>query len=960
MSEDKCDSVTLYLLKEKKNRLSKTPEYKKALSLVQKVKRIYDGEQNDDDICIVVDDLPTTNQIEFVREIVNACKSNPGKVVTFSGYSFIGVENGSLKKNQEIRLYDRMPFTPRFKKNDHGDVLVDVLTRTCYACSGRTLRLISSMSDIVSVKDVSVSCSDMNMEIVCIDPGNDWSGLPFLNRDNLLKMKMDSDDNMALFIYNGWHAKPDTKTPYNADTVAVIITTHNRTETAITTIKSLTKHLKYDNIVWILADDRSEPGHIEALVEKFDELGVHDLIVTRTNDEHWGLGASLNNALKRAFKITDVVLTTEDDWFLQYDFDLTKYVDVIRNDPRVCTIRLGAINTIQDCLVRSDVDGFYEVSLSKYKYVTEKEHRGNMMLNLQVALRHSRLFKRTGFLPENSRPDTVEYALNKKYLTYCSGMKILWPDTFDTKTLCNETNPFLHFGKSTVGHEYDVAVPELLTVEKTDPDYGVVVSLTSIPRRIHNVKTVLEAMLSQTVLPDLFVLYLNETDFKDNPLPTDLVEFSNDKNNRFEIRWVDENWTSHTKYIFALKDFPRSVIINIDDDLIYENHFIENLLNEYEQHKNEKCLICNFSREIVERNGLFHVSGRATGKSGVMYRPLTGHGTLYPPGVFDGTELFDHDKAMRLTYKHDEWWLWYVCYLHNIPTINTQAYRWDRNKQGQHQIKVLDQAGCLYLTVNSEKREDEIGKAIFKEIKSRQTSLPKLCVVMTATKNMEYQYKYTVDINKRYCDKHGYDFFFDTYDIADEACHYLKKDLILKHLDNYDWVVYMDVDAWFNNFDKKIEDVISKGLNLNASASLIVAKHSKCISKTKTYDLDLVNAGVLVVKNSKDGRQILEDWHTRTPYAKDWLKERTSLHDQPYLCLSIMFNPVVFKSTAVLEDVDMNYFTNRVPKYSKDTYILHASGSNYNKDWRRGMFDSLTYTVRNNNLPISVKRADFV
>ena len=45
-------------------------------------------------------------------------------------------------------------------------------------------------------------------------------------------------------------------------------------------------------------------------------LGVSDYVVTRTDDTNFGLGSSMNNGLKEGFKVSDIVLTVEDDWML--------------------------------------------------------------------------------------------------------------------------------------------------------------------------------------------------------------------------------------------------------------------------------------------------------------------------------------------------------------------------------------------------------------------------------------------------------------------------------------------------------------------------------------------------------------------------------------------------------------------------------------------------------------------
>ena len=62
-------------------------------------------------------------------------------------------------------------------------------------------------------------------------------------------------------------------------TVPVVITTHNRTDTACKTIASLVKNLKYSRLNWIIADDRSDDSHIDRLVQAFRERGVEHVTI---------------------------------------------------------------------------------------------------------------------------------------------------------------------------------------------------------------------------------------------------------------------------------------------------------------------------------------------------------------------------------------------------------------------------------------------------------------------------------------------------------------------------------------------------------------------------------------------------------------------------------------------------------------------------------------------------------
>ena len=46
----------------------------------------------------------------------------------------------------------------------------------------------------------------------------------------------------------------------------------------------------------------------------------------------------------------------------------------------------------------------------------------------------------------------------------------------------------------------------------------------------------------------------------------------------FEIRWVDEDLKPHKKYYWAFKDFRDSLVVTIDDDLVYRKTMIQELV----------------------------------------------------------------------------------------------------------------------------------------------------------------------------------------------------------------------------------------------------------------------------------------------------------------------------------------------------------------------------------------------
>lgn len=419
-----------------------------------------------DDPCIVVDDLPNMEHVRFVDYLTDAVLADRACAYTFSGYRFEGVEGGQLSPIQKVTMYDRMPFTPRYKQNDDGPVDVDLLKCNVLACTVGTLLKIIQTAEGKKFDnvDASLAIAKLGMRIKCLEPPVDWSGLPKTGVSNRGSVKMDTDRFMPLFTFRGWHdyaVKAESVSSTGTPKVTVIITTHNRTKTAKLALESLVARVKYPELEWIIADDRSDRGHVRELVEHMVSLGVKNVRTTETTKEHWGLGASLNNALHSAFRFCKVVLTTEDDWYLQHDLDLEPLVKILEENQNVAAIRLGAMFKAEDHLPNSTIPGFNKVTNGS-RFSVDKTR---MLLNMQVALRHKRLYDTLGYYAENKKPDAVESNMNERFCSYTKeglsdNLVVLWPSDFERKTLDSRINPFVHFGESTCGHDY--SVPEWL------------------------------------------------------------------------------------------------------------------------------------------------------------------------------------------------------------------------------------------------------------------------------------------------------------------------------------------------------------------------------------------------------------------------------------------------------------------------------------------------------------------
>ena len=109
----------------------------------------------------------------------------------------------------------------------------------------------------------------------------------------------------------------------------------------------------------------------------------------------------------------------------------------------------------------------------------------------------------------------------------------------------------------------------------------IIVSMTSWKKRITNVKYVVSSILQCTYKPDKIILNLSTDEFQDKHIPIDLKLL--EKYTIFEINWVKENTKAFKKIIPTMELYPDSIIISIDDDIIYPRLFIETILDSYKK-----------------------------------------------------------------------------------------------------------------------------------------------------------------------------------------------------------------------------------------------------------------------------------------------------------------------------------------------------------------------------------------
>lgn len=185
----------------------------------------------------------------------------------------------------------------------------------------------------------------------------------------------------------------------------------------------------------------------------------------------------------------------------------------------------------------------------------------------------------------------------------------------------------------------------------------------------------------------------------------------------------------------------------------------------------------------------------------------------------------------------------------------------------------------------------------------------KIVVAQFHTNNVSYA-KYTVEVNKKYCEKHGYQYYVekDTKKIINALegrsitwyKPHLIKDVFIS-VPDADYVLFLDIDAVITNHEKKIEDY------LQDDASIMM---------TQDYGPSLVNAGVMFVKNDEYSKYFIDNWWS---ICEEYPQYKTGLwHDQT--CIGLLYERLKEKNRfLIVGNQELNSST-----YKSGEYVYHA------------------------------------
>ncbi len=189
----------------------------------------------------------------------------------------------------------------------------------------------------------------------------------------------------------------------------------------------------------------------------------------------------------------------------------------------------------------------------------------------------------------------------------------------------------------------------------------VIISLTSVPYRFHSLHFVLASLLNQTVEPVEVHLWLDEESYTKLPRKVRALE-------RLGVCFHEvEDLRSYKKLIFALNKFPDHTIITVDDDVIYPQWWLEDLLKEHKDNSSEIVAYRTKRIQLDQKGGVRPYADFTHNKPNIpslYHLPIGCAGVLYPAHSLS-SEVQNIDYFMKHCATADDLWFKAMSLLQN-------------------------------------------------------------------------------------------------------------------------------------------------------------------------------------------------------------------------------------------------------------------------------------------------------
>lgn len=292
---------------------------------------------------------------------------------------------------------------------------------------------------------------------------------------------------------------------------------------------------------------------------------------------------------------------------------------------------------LNQCTFKPTVD-----SLIHYLY------KGHKMNYNPCEIFNTSFYRSRANIKENENP--LAYFVNYgMYEGITQVNKDLWqPPSINKFRLDEEITAFKNFG-----------------INQEERKSKLIVSLTSYPKRIHEIKYTLYSLLNQEVKPDKIVLWLSKNEFpnREEDLPKELLNFLK---HGLTIKWCD-TLKSYKKLLPSLNAYPNDIIVTADDDLYYPKEWLKLLYEYHIKYPNE--ILTHRSRRISFNNNnickyLDWELSENEEEASFLNFFTTGGGVLFPPNSFSKI-VEDRQIYEKICPNGDDIWFWGMAILND-------------------------------------------------------------------------------------------------------------------------------------------------------------------------------------------------------------------------------------------------------------------------------------------------------
>lgn len=236
--------------------------------------------------------------------------------------------------------------------------------------------------------------------------------------------------------------------------LGVFFTTLDRTADACMVAKSYLEKLKFSGETrFFIVTEKERESHNNALRAVFRLHGrENDLELIEIPRSENTLGRALNEGLKAAFSYSNIVMRSEDDWYLHRPFGLDMAYTLLENDANIFQIKLATFERENFIQAKSYGCGMFEKQFSVNYWCNA--------FNMQCALVHRRAYDKLGWYAEDTKDNGINFVepdMSNRFNDLTDRGKkdspvVLWPYHFPKREIINNKLPFVHIGRS---HHYE-------------------------------------------------------------------------------------------------------------------------------------------------------------------------------------------------------------------------------------------------------------------------------------------------------------------------------------------------------------------------------------------------------------------------------------------------------------------------------------------------------------------------